>query len=185
MLLLLLLWLWLLLLLSLRTGGAIEKKGEKESGSFKDLFTSRPPDCIFILMLLPPSINLFRDDCIHELDLQRIRDFLYENTGNPSVTANPQESSGTSTTVLMDILRKDEGNEQELIPFSQDLLKPLQNLPPGKLPGVNFDASLVSLPTSIFSSSSLTGSPGNSPKRRKLDTAQQSSQHQNVTIQHF
>lgn len=131
-------------------------------------------------MLLPPSTNLFLDDCINELDLHRLRDFLYENTG--LTTINPQESAGT---LLMDILLKAEGNEQDLGPFDSELLRPLQALPPGKLPGINFDSSAFTLPTSIFSlPSATTGSPGNSPKRRKFDTNQQT-HNQNITIQHF
>lgn len=131
-------------------------------------------------MLLPPSTNLFVDDCIRELDLHRFRDFLYENTG--LVASSSHEPTGT---LLMDILMKDEGNEQDLGPFDTDLLEPLQSLPPGKLPGINFDASASSLPSSIFSLPSATsGSPGNSPKRCKIDTSHQA-QTQNITIQHF
>lgn len=134
-------------------------------------------------MLLPPSTNLFLDDCIHELDLNRLREFLYENTTASLTTANPHESAGT---FLMDVLMKDEGNEQDLGPFDSDLLRPLQALPPGKLPGINFDASAFTLPTSIFSLPSATSgsSPGNSPKRRKIETSPQT-HPQNITIQHF
>jgi len=125
---------------------------------------------------------LFLDDCIHELDLHRFRDFLYENTGTTTSGSSHQEPTGT---LLMDILMKDEGNEQDLEPFDSNLLRPLQALPPGKLPGISFDASASTLPTSIFSLPSATsGSSDNSPKRLKLDTSPQS-QHQNITIQHF
>ena len=138
-------------------------------------------------MLLPLSTNLFTDDCIRELDLQRFREFLYENAGAAASASIQQETLGTGPTgpLLMDILMKDEGNEQDLGPFDSDLLRPLQALPPGKLPGINFDTTVSALPTSIFSLPSIaSGSPGNSPKRRKIDTAQQS-QPQNITIQHF
>ena len=134
-------------------------------------------------MLLPPSTNLFIDDCIHELDLHRLREFLYENTGTCTNVLPVQQESRTT---LMDIIMKNEGEEQDLKPFDPNFLKPLQALPPGKLPGINFDPSAASLPTSIFSLSSsstsaaVSGSPGNSPKRRKIDTSQQ-----NITIQHF
>ena len=89
----------------------------------------------------------------------------------------------------MDIIRKDEGgNEQDLKPLDPVLLKPLQNLPPGKLPGVSFDPSEASVkpPTSIFNPETMRAaaaanlSAGNSPKRRRIDSSPQ-----NVTIQHF
>lgn len=136
-------------------------------------------------MLLPPSINLFRDDCVNELDLQRFREFLFATT--PTTARNGTVGKGDApTNVLMEVVAQD-GNEQDLLPFDSTLLKPLQSLPPGKLPGINFDAETdAKLPTSIFSfdrTANLNSSAGNSPKRRKLDQQQQ--QQQNFTIQHF
>lgn len=137
-------------------------------------------------MLLPPSTtNLFRDDFVTEYDLHRFRDYLYENSGNENVQVS---SSGTSGPLLMDVLMKEggEGNEQDLEPFDPALLKPLQSLPPGKIPGILFDSEAVNKitqPLSIFSlpaTTITTTSAGNSPKRRKIDTSQQ-----NITIQHF
>ena len=128
------------------------------------------------------NINLFRDDCIRELDLHRFRDFLLEN----HVETGKSSTNSSAGPLIMDILMKDggEGNEQDLEPFDPALLKPLQNLPPGKLPGISFDAESqkLNLPTSIFSSIStlMASSAGNSPKRRKVDPSQQ-----NITIQHF
>lgn len=131
-------------------------------------------------MLFPLPVNLFQDDCIRKLDLHRFRDFLFENYTEQSTSS---ASSGGS--LLMDILMKEggESNEQDL---ASSLLKPLQYLPPGKLPGVLLDPETLksTLPTSIFSSTSAsaatpTVSIGNSPKRRKIDN------QQNITIQHF
>lgn len=136
-------------------------------------------------MLLPPT-NLFRDDFIAEYDLHRFRDYLYENSVNENVQTS---SSGTTGPLLMDVLMKEgsEGNEQDLEPFDPALLKPLQNLPPGKIPGISFDPEAAhknNQPLSIFSlpatTSITTSSAGNSPKRRKIDTNQQ-----NITIRHF
>lgn len=141
-------------------------------------------------MLLPPSVNAFRDDCIHELDLQRFREFLFEQCASSTVLAT---AAPATSNVLLDVVMRggEEGNEQDLEPFDQTLLKPLQSLPPGKLPGINFDLETAQkIPSSIFSLSiANTGtntnvnssSSGNSPKRRKIDPQQQ----QNVTIQHF
>ena len=135
-------------------------------------------------MLFPLPVNLFQDDCVRKLDLHRFRDFLFENYTEKSI--NSASSGGP---LLMDILMKEggEGNEQDLEPFPSTLLKPLQSLPPGKLPGVLLDPEALksTLPTSIFSSTSTstatpTVSIGNSPKRRKIDNNQQ-----NITIQHF
>jgi hypothetical protein len=134
-------------------------------------------------MLLPPA-NLFRDDFLAEFDLQRFRDYLFENSGSESSV----QAAVSMGPLLMDVLMKEggEGNEQDLEPFDPALLKPLQTLPPGKIPGIAFDpetsAHKSSQPLSIFSlpATTLTSSAGNSPKRRKLDTSQQ-----NITIQHF
>lgn len=133
-------------------------------------------------MLLP---NLFRDDFISEFDLHRFHNYLYENSGETAQTC----FTGATGPLLMDVLMKEggEGNEQDLEPFDAALLKPLQSLPPGKLPGINFDseaANRFNQPLSIFSLPATTitaSSIGNSPKRRKIDTNQQ----QNITIQHF
>ena len=163
-------------------GAGIKKR---EAGTERDEKETHP--LILLRMLLPPSVNLFLDDCIHELDLHRFRDFLYDNTGTTTTGSSPLESSRTSNSgpLLMDILMKDEGNEQDLGPFDSDLLRPLQALPPGKLPGINLDASAHVIPTSIFSLPyAASGSSGNSPKRRKIDASLQSL-HQNITIQHF
>lgn len=139
-------------------------------------------------MLLPPT-NLFRDDFVTEFDLHRFRDYLYENSGNENVQIGIG-FSGTTGPLLMDVLMKEggEGNEQDLEPFDSALLKPLQSLPPGKIPGITFDseaAHKITQPLSIFSlpaTTITTSSTGNSPKRRKIDTNQQ---NQNITIQHF
>lgn len=143
----------------------------------------------FIKMLLPP-INLFRDDFVTEFDLHRFRDYLYENSGNSGNENSNIGSSGMTGPLLMDLIIKEggEGNEQDLEPFDLALLKPLQNLPPGKIPGMTFDsegAHKITQPLSIFSfpaTAITTSSTGNSPKRRKIDTNQQ---NQNITIQHF
>lgn len=136
-------------------------------------------------MLLPLPVNLFEDDCIRKLDLHRFRDYLFGNF-TETCTSSVFPSSSSSS-LLVDILMKEglEGNEQDLEPFPPALLKPLQSLPPGKLPGLLLDpeAFKTTLPTSIFSSTSpatLIASIGNSPKRRKIDNNQQ-----NITIQHF
>jgi hypothetical protein len=132
-------------------------------------------------MLIPPACNPFVDDCFDALDLNRFRNFINENFNEPSSTSVSTSTSMSPSSLLMDIVRRDEGaNEQDLKHFHPDLLKPLQHLPPGKLPGVAFDptTSTNSLPTSIFSSSFASG---NSPKRRKVT----SSSPQNITIQHF
>jgi hypothetical protein len=130
-------------------------------------------------MLLPPTVNLFRDDCLSELDLHRFRGFLFEN-------APVGVSSNAPTNVLMDVVMPSDGNEQDLEPFDPAMLKPLQSLPPGKLPGINFEIATGEdkIPSSIFSSNAAlslsNASTGNSPKRRKIDPSQQ-----NITIQHF
>jgi hypothetical protein len=135
-------------------------------------------------MLLPPT-NLFRDDFVTEYDLHRFRDYLFENSSYENIQMG---SLGMTGPLLMDVLMKEggEGNEQDLEPFDPALLKPLQNLPPGKIPGITFDSEAalkITQPLSIFSlpaATITTSSSGNSPKRRKIDTNQQ-----NITIQHF
>ena len=166
--------------------------GEGIGSNFAQL--SQTPRETILFMLL---VNLFRDDCINELDLNRFRDFLFSefevvvvnNTTNANNTNNTYNTNSTNTSVsnvLFEIvMRGAEGNEQDLEAFDSNLLKPLQSLPPGRLPGINFDSEAAQrIPSSIFSTTTNTNtnsSIGNSPKRRKLEQQNQ----QNFTIQHF
>jgi hypothetical protein len=106
--------------------------------------------------------------------LQRFRHFLFDAAADFAVDDVAPEPA------LLEIVMKEDGIEQDLLPFPQNLLKPLQNLPAGRLPGISIEAETrkSTLPSSIFT---LDASLGNSPKRRKID--HQSSQ--NITIKHF
>lgn len=133
-------------------------------------------------MLIPPSLNLFKDDYVTELDLQRFKDYLFDNSQEGTQTAQtPSLDPVDSTSLMKMILKEDEANEVPLEAFPLSLLKPLQNLPPGRLPGVNLDAETrkSSLPPPFLPETQ--NSSGNSPKRRRIDH----SSPQNVTIQHF
>lgn len=154
--------------------------------------------------MLHPSFNIFRDNCIFEFDLQRLQDYLTE-THTPSSSASSTTRPSNSSAHLMYIVREADLIEQGLEPFDPALLKPLQSLPPGKLPGnlvssaiytnsdlpilfqngfagssaANTNTATNSLLPGKQSASSTDSSP-NSPKKRKVDSSQQ-----NITIQHF
>lgn len=130
-------------------------------------------------MLLPPC-NLFRDNCIRELNLQRLYDHVADLVVSPS---SSNTITNNNTVSLMDVVREAELVEQGLDPFDPVMLRPVASLPPGKLPGVVSTAvSVTPLFTDTTADTAQTGKQpaasqlGGSPKRRRVE---------NVTIQHF